>query len=104
MHEMSLAEGLSRSSRTLPGRKDSVRSRPYSWKSAGCRRSSPEAMAFVLMRCRAAPSLKARRSKIIDVPGEGPMPFLRQTVAINAVFDPCPECGNYRCSRPRAPK
>ncbi len=95
MHEMSLAEGV------VQIIEDAAREQGFSkvktvfleigWLSS----VEPDAMIFCFDAASRGTIAEGAKLEVIDVPGEGQCLSCGQTVEISAVFDPCPECGEY---------
>ncbi|MCP5267876.1 MAG: hydrogenase maturation nickel metallochaperone HypA [Zoogloeaceae bacterium] len=95
MHEMSLAEGV------VQIIEDAAREQGFSkvktvfleigWLSS----VEPDAMAFCFDAVSRGTVADGAKLEVIDVPGEGQCLSCGKTVAISAVFDPCPACGEF---------
>jgi hydrogenase nickel incorporation protein HypA/HybF len=95
MHEMSLAEGV------IHIVEDAAREQGFSKVKAvfleiGKLSSvEPEAMRFCFEAVSHGTVADGARLEIHETPGRGQCLSCGETVAIDAVFDPCPECGGY---------
>lgn len=95
MHEMSLAEGV------LQIMEDAAQAQAFRrvkgvWLEIG-RLSSvePEAMRFCFDAVTRGSLAEGARLEILEVPGEGQCLACGKRVPLAAVYDPCPECGEY---------
>lgn len=95
MHEMSLAEGVLQII-VDAAREQGFRKVKTVFLEIG-RLSSvePEAMAFCFDAVVRGTLADGARLEISAVPGRGDCLACGETVAIGAVFDPCPACGGY---------
>lgn len=95
MHEMSLAEGV------LQILEDAAREQGFtSVKTVVLeigRLSSvePDAMRFCFDAVARGTLAEGAALEVIDLPGEGQCLSCGKTVALAAVYDPCPVCGEY---------
>ena len=95
MHEMSLAEGV------LQIVEDAAREQGFtSVKTVVLeigRLSSvePDAMRFCFDAVARGTLAEGAALEVIDLPGEGLCLSCGKTVALAAVYDPCPACGEY---------
>lgn len=96
MHEMALAEGI------LQLIEDNARTQGFStvrsvWLEIG-RMSSvePEALRFCFDAVTRDSIAAGARLEIEDTPGQGWCMQCSQSVAMQALYDPCPQCGSYQ--------
>lgn len=95
MHEMSLAEGVVQLIEDAARTQGFTRVRTVFLEIGRLSSVEPEAMAFCFDAVAAGSLAAGAKLEIIDIPGEGQCLSCGKTVAISAVFDPCPACGEY---------
>lgn len=96
MHEMSLAEGV------LQVIEDAARQQGFArvktvWLEVGqlaC--VEPDALSFSFGQVMKGSIADGARLDIVEIKGQGRCGHCGRDVALSALHEPCPECGNYR--------
>lgn len=95
MHEMSLAEGVVQIIEDAAREQGFSTVRSVLLEIGRLSSAEPEAMRFCFEAVARGTLAEGALLEIIDVPGEGQCLSCGKTVALLAVYDPCPLCGEY---------
>jgi hydrogenase nickel incorporation protein HypA/HybF len=96
MHEMSLAEGVLQIVEDAARRQGFARVTAVRLEIGRLASVEPEALRFCFEAVVRGSLAEGARLEIVDTPGTGWCLQCSETVAIGALYDPCPRCGSYQ--------
>lgn len=96
MHEMSLAEGVLQIVEDVAQRDGFSRVTAVRLEIGRLSSIEPEALRFCFEAVVRGSVADGARLEIVDTPGAGWCLHCSETVAIGALYDPCPQCGGYQ--------
>lgn len=96
MHEMSLAEGIVQLIEETAAAQGFSRVRTVFVEIGRLSSVEPEALAFCFDAAARGTLAEAAALEIIDVPGQGVCQACGKDVTVEALYDPCPACGDWQ--------